>query len=62
MVDQVGGQIGILRPFDENGTFIGDRTKLLPVSGKFLKIPSDRMGMEELKGLERVVRMMCPTG
>jgi serine/threonine protein kinase len=29
--------------FDENGTFIGDRTKLPPVSGKFLKIPPHRM-------------------
>ena len=44
--------------FDENGTFIGDKTKLPPVSGKFLKIPSDRMEMEELEGLERVIRMM----
>ena len=44
--------------FDENGTFIGDRTKLPPVSGKFLKIPSDRMETEELQGLERVIRMM----
>ena len=48
--------------FDENGTFIGDMTKLPPVSGKFLKIPSDRMGMEELKGLERVIRMMVSYG
>ena len=48
--------------FDENGTFIGDRTKLPPVSGKLLKIPSDRMEMEELKGLERVIRMMVSYG
>ena len=44
--------------FDDNATFIGDETKLSPVSGKFLKIASDRMGMEELKGLEKVIRMM----
>jgi len=44
--------------FDENGTFVGDRTKLPPVSGKFLKIPSDRMEKEELEGLERIIRMM----
>ena len=30
--------------FDENGTFIGDMTKLPPVSGKFLKIPSGQDG------------------
>ena len=48
--------------FDENGTFIGDRTKLPPVSGKFLKIPSDRMEMEELQELERVIRMMVSYG
>ena len=44
--------------FDDNVTFIGDKTKLPPVSGKFLKIASDRMEMEELKGLEKVIRMM----
>ncbi|KAJ6613433.1 kinase-like domain-containing protein [Mycena sp. CBHHK59/15] len=48
--------------FDENGTFIGDGTKLPPVSGKFLKIPSDRMEGEELKELERVIRMMVSYG
>jgi serine/threonine-protein kinase SRPK3 len=48
--------------FDENGTFIGDRMKLPPVSGKFLKIPSDRMEGEELKELERVIRMMVSYG
>jgi len=44
--------------FDESGTFIGDRTKLSPVSGKFLKIPPDRMEAKELEELERVIRMM----
>jgi serine/threonine protein kinase len=44
--------------FDENGTFIGDRTKLPPISGNFLKIPSDRMEGDELKELEGVIRMM----
>ena len=29
--------------FDKNGLFIGDRTHFLHASGKFLKIPSDRM-------------------
>jgi serine/threonine protein kinase len=48
--------------FDEDGIFIGDRTKLPPVSGKLLKIPSDRMEMEELKGVERVIRMMVSYG
>jgi serine/threonine-protein kinase SRPK3 len=32
------------------------------VSGKFLKIPSDRMEREELKELERVIRMMVSYG
>jgi serine/threonine-protein kinase SRPK3 len=44
--------------FDEDGTFIGDRTKLPPASGKFLKIPPDRMEAKELEELERVIRMM----
>jgi serine/threonine-protein kinase SRPK3 len=44
--------------FDENGTFIEDRTKLPPVSGKFLKIPSDRMKGEELKELETIMVSM----
>jgi serine/threonine-protein kinase SRPK3 len=44
--------------FDENGVFIGDRTKLPHVSGKFLKIPPDRMEAKELEELERVIRMM----
>jgi hypothetical protein len=48
--------------FDENGTFIGDRTKLPPVSGKFLKIPPDRMEPKELEELERVIRMMVSYG
>ncbi|KIM86333.1 hypothetical protein PILCRDRAFT_65075 [Piloderma croceum F 1598] len=48
--------------FDEDGTFIGDWTKLPPVSGKFLKIPSARMEKEELKELERVIRMMVSYG
>ena len=48
--------------FDKNGTFIGDRMKLPPVSGKFVKIPSDRMEMEGLEGLERLIRMMVSYG
>jgi hypothetical protein len=48
--------------FDENGTFIGDRTKLPRVSGKFLKIPPDRMEAKELEELERVIRMMVSYG
>jgi serine/threonine-protein kinase SRPK3 len=44
--------------FDENGKFIGDLKMLPPVSGKFLKIPPDRMEAKELKELERVIRMM----
>lgn len=44
--------------FDECGAFVADREKLPPASGKFLKIPSDRMEGEELKELERVIRMM----
>jgi serine/threonine protein kinase len=48
--------------FDENGTFIGDRTRLSPVSGMFLKISSDRMEGEELKELEGVMRMMVSYG
>ncbi|KAF8482197.1 kinase-like domain-containing protein [Gautieria morchelliformis] len=48
--------------FDENGSFIGDRTKLPPISGKFLKIPSDRMEMEELEGVEKLIRMMVSYG
>ena len=44
--------------FDENGTFIGDRTKLSPVSGRFLKMCPNRMEAKELEGLERVIRMM----
>jgi serine/threonine-protein kinase SRPK3 len=48
--------------FDEDGTFTGDGTKLPLVSGKFLKIPSDRMEREELKELERVIRMMVSYG
>jgi serine/threonine-protein kinase SRPK3 len=48
--------------FDKNGTFIGDRKRLTPVSGKLLKIPSDRMEGEELKELESVIRMMVTYG
>ncbi|KAF8485404.1 kinase-like domain-containing protein [Gautieria morchelliformis] len=48
--------------FDDNGSFIGDRRKLPPVSGKFLKIHSDRMEMEELEGLEKLIRMMVSYG
>ena len=48
--------------FDENGTFIGDRMKLPLVSGKFLKIPSDRMEGEELKELESLIRKMVSYG
>ncbi|KAF8485412.1 kinase-like domain-containing protein [Gautieria morchelliformis] len=44
--------------FDENGSFIGDRTRLLPISGKLLWIHSHRMEMEELKVLEKLIRMM----
>ena len=44
--------------FDQNGTFIGDRTKLPPMSGKFLKIPPDRMEAKELEELEKVIHMM----
>jgi serine/threonine protein kinase len=44
--------------FDENGMFIGDRTKLSPVSGRFLKMRPNRMEAKELEGLERVIRMM----
>ncbi|KAF8521833.1 kinase-like domain-containing protein [Gautieria morchelliformis] len=51
-----------LEYFDENGSFIGDRTKLPPISGKFLKMPSDRMEMEELEGLEKLIRMMVSYG
>ena len=40
--------------FNENGLFIGDRTHFPHASGKFLKIPSDRMEMEELEGLEKL--------
>jgi hypothetical protein len=47
--------------FDENATFVGDRTKLPPLIGKFLKIPSDRME-GELKEFERVIRMMVSYG
>ena len=48
--------------FDENGLFIGDRTKLPPISGQFLKISSDRMETEELEGLEKLIRMMVSYG
>ncbi|KAF8509959.1 kinase-like domain-containing protein [Gautieria morchelliformis] len=48
--------------FDENGSFIGDRTKLPLTSGQFLKMHSDRMEMEELEGLEKLIRMMVSYG
>lgn len=44
--------------FDENGMFIGDRSKLPVVSGKFLKMPPNRMEGKELEEFERVIRMM----
>jgi hypothetical protein len=44
--------------FDENVTFIQDRTKFPRGLGMFLKIHSDRMKGEELKEFERVIRMM----
>ena len=44
--------------FDENGMFTGDRSKLPEVSGKFLKMPPDRMEGKELEEFERVIRMM----
>jgi len=48
--------------FDKNATFIGNKTKLPPMSGKLLKIPSDRMEGEELEELERVIHMMVSYG
>jgi serine/threonine protein kinase len=48
--------------FDENGTFVGDRTKLPPLLGTFLKIPSDRMQGEELEEFETVIRRMVSYG
>ncbi|KAF8524494.1 kinase-like domain-containing protein [Gautieria morchelliformis] len=44
--------------FDENGLFLGNWTNFQHVPGQFLHIPSDRMEMEELEGLKKLIRMM----
>lgn len=46
--------------FDESGKFVGDNTRLPPVSGNLLKIFPNRMADDELSELRRIILRMVP--